>query len=63
MLDKFSRMFIRKLRKSSQKEVVALLGTVNLNEKFVGRIIDKIRASGFHFLKEEEVTEKKLILK
>ena len=59
----FSRMFIRKLRKSSSKEVTALLGAINLDEKLVGRIIDKIRASGFHVLKEEEVAEKKLILK
>jgi len=37
----FSRIFIRKLRKSSPKEVAALLGTINLDEKLVGRIIDK----------------------
>jgi len=64
MLKKFfSRMFIKKLRKSSPKEVLALLGTINLDEKLIGKIIDKIMASGFHVLKEEEVVEKKLILK
>jgi len=59
----FSRIFIMKLRKSSPKEVVALLGTINLDQKLIDRIIDKIRKAGFHVLKEEEVAEKKLVLK
>ncbi len=59
----FSRMFIRKLRKSSPKEVAALLGTVNLDQRLIGKIIEKIKGAGFHVLKEEEAAEKKLILK
>ena len=59
----FSRMFIRKLRKSSPKEVAALLGTVNLDQRLIGKIIEKIKGAGFHVLKEEEVDEKKLNVK
>jgi len=56
-------MFISKLRKSSPREVVALLGTINLDEKLTNKIVERIRALGFYVLREEEVIEKKLVLK
>ena len=42
---------------------MSLLGIVNLDQKLVNRIVDGIKDCGFHVLKEDEVVEKKLILK
>jgi len=58
-----SRAFIRKLRKSSPKEVAALLGAINLDQSLVEKVVKKVRNAGYHVLTEDEVADKRLTLK
>jgi len=58
-----SRKFIKRLRKASPREVVALLSIINMNGKVMEKLLKKVKASGYKVVEDERLEGKMLVIK